>query len=281
MRAHRSTTRGTTVLGLAALLLLAGCQKTPKGQVIAIVNGEEISTQQLEAELRAMPIPDGMDPALLRKAVLQGLIDRHFRVEAAREQGLDKTPEFAALRKKGEEDLLATMLGEKASQTILQPTDSDIRDYIDANPLQFARRQRLFMDQIAFTPPSDRSRLPALDGAASLDALVATLQATGIATERARAVIDTGQLPAELARRLDKTPDGKPTPMPQDGRMIFAAITGREPLPVAPNDARLAAARAVRAAMLLHESQAQIAAARSTAKISYEPGYEPLKTPAP
>ncbi|KRB82978.1 hypothetical protein ASE00_13385 [Sphingomonas sp. Root710] len=276
MQGRRLKARTIVGAGLAALLL-AGCQKVPKGQVIAIVDGEEISTQQLEAELRAMPIPDGMDPTQLRKAVLQGLIDRHFRVEAAREQGLDKTAEFAALKKKGEEELLATLLGEKASQTILQPTDSDIRDYIDANPLQFARRQRLFMDQIAFTPPKDRSRLSALDGAASLDAVTATLQAMGIASERARAVIDTGQLPADLARELDKTPDGKPVPMPQSGRMIFGAISAREPLPVAPDDARLAAARAVRAATMLHESDAQIAAARATAQISYEPGYEPLK----
>ncbi|RYG21200.1 MAG: hypothetical protein EON93_26150, partial [Burkholderiales bacterium] len=106
------------------LLLLAGCQKTPKGQIVAIVNGEEISTHQITAEMADIPIPANavIDPKKLRNEVLQGIIDRQMEVEAARERGLHKTPEFVALKKRNEEELLASMLGHKVAQTVVVRT---------------------------------------------------------------------------------------------------------------------------------------------------------------
>ena len=61
--------------------------------------------------------------------------------------------------------------------------------------------------------------------------------------------------------------------------MVVGVITTREPIRPSRDDSYVAAARAVRAADLLNESRAQIAAARSTAKISYEEGWVPDKAP--
>ncbi|KKC24971.1 hypothetical protein WP12_17180 [Sphingomonas sp. SRS2] len=263
-----------------ALLLLAGCQKTPKGQVIAIVNGDEISIEQLSAEIRDIAVPDSMDRTQLRKAILQGLIDRHLEVEEARKRGLDKTPEFVLLKKRNEEELLASLLGEKVAATVPMPVDTEIRDYIYANPLQFARRQRLFMDQLAFAPPKNRASLSVLADAHSMDEAVAALQSIGIVPARGQGVIDTGQTEPGVARQLDEAPEGEPILLPQGDRLIVGVITRREPIAMPPAESRLAAGLAVRGATLLRESQAQVAAARSTAKISYEPGYEPEKAPA-
>lgn len=278
MRKTRYAAARNMGMSLAALLLLAACQKTPKGQVIAIVDGDEISSQQLSAEIQDIPVPDSTDRTVLRKAILQGLIDRHLEVAEARRQGLDKTPEFLALKKRNEEDLLARLLGQKVARTVPMPVDSEISDYIYANPLQFARRQRLIMDQLAFTPPKDRGRLSVLADAHSLDAAAAALQSIGIAPERGRGVIDTGQTEPGLAARLDKAPAGEPILLPQGDRLIVGVITAREPIAMPPAESRLAAGLAVRGSTLLRESQAQIAAARSTAKIEYEPGYAPEKS---
>jgi EpsD family peptidyl-prolyl cis-trans isomerase len=265
------------------LILLAGCGKTPKGQVVAIVNGNDISMQQLSVEAQdlPLPIPETIDRRALSKAILQAVIDRELEVQAAREQRLDKTPQFLALKQRNEEELLAGMLGHKIAQTVPLPTAEEIRNYVVTHPLQFGQRQRLVLDQLGFAPPGDRRRLAAvLTDAHSLDAAAAALRSIGIAAERGQGAIDTGQADPELARQLDRAPAGEPILLPQGDRLVVGVITAREPIRMSSDDIRIAAARAVRAAALLHESQAQIAAARSTAEISYGPGFAPDKPPA-
>ncbi|ATE67124.1 peptidyl-prolyl cis-trans isomerase [Rhizorhabdus dicambivorans] len=263
---------------LLALALLGGCGKAPKGQVLAIVNGREITAQQLDAEMRDMTIPATIDRRMLTRVVLQGVIDRDLQVEEARRQDLDDTPEYRAQLKRREEELLVSMLGQKAVQTVPMPADEDIRNYIAAHPLQFARRQRLLFERISFTPPKDVARLrAAIEAAPTLEAAAGILQSMAIAGERGQGAIDTAQIDPDLAAKLDKTPAGKPVLLPQGDLLAVAAITGREPIATPPAEARLTAARGVRAEDLLHESQAQVAAARAKAEIQYEPGWAPDK----
>lgn len=269
--------RRAAAAGLAALMLLSGCGKTPKGQVLAIVNGEDVTVQQLEAELLDMRIPDSVDRRKLSRAILEGVIDRELEVQEARRQGLDDTPQFRALLKRNEEELLTGLLGHKVAQSVPLPAEEDIRNYIDANPLQFARRQRLTFDQLSFVPPKDRRRLAVLANAHSLDAADAALRSIGIVPVRGEVAIDTGQTEPDVARQIDRAPPGEPILLPQGERLAVGVITAREPITLPPDTARIAAARALRGGDLLRESQAQIAAARTKAEIQYEPGWGPEK----
>jgi peptidyl-prolyl cis-trans isomerase C len=262
--------RGAMMSGLAAMLMLSGCGKAPKGQVVAIVNGTEISIQQLSAELADIPIPDTLDRKKLSKVVLEGVIDRELQVEEARKQKLDKDPLYLALLKRNEEELLASMLGHNVAQTVPLPVEREIQNYIDSHPLQFAKRQRLQMDQLSFTPPKDRSKLAMLANVHTLDAADAALRSIGIVPVRGTGVIDTALTEPDIARQIDAAPAGEPIMLPQNDLLVIGVITGREVIKAPSEVANLAAARAVRAATLLRESQAQIAAARDKAKISYE-----------
>jgi EpsD family peptidyl-prolyl cis-trans isomerase len=260
---------------VSAILMLAACHNEPKGQVVAIVNGTEITSQQLAAELQNVPVPDTVDRAVLRKLVLTDVIDRELQAEEARKQGLDKSPEYLARKKRAEEQLLAEIYGHTVAQTVFAPEPRGIQDYIDAHPLQFAKRQRVLMDQLSFDPPRDRRRLAILADVHTLDASAMALQSIGIVPVRGRAAIDTGLTNPALATQLDRLPPGEPILLPQNGKLIVGVVTGREPITVSDNDMKVAAARAVRAADLLRESQARIAAARSAATIHYESGFEP------
>jgi peptidyl-prolyl cis-trans isomerase C len=260
------------------MLLLAACHNEPKGQVVAIVNGTEITSQQLAAELQNVPVPDTVDRAVLRKLVLEDVIDRALQAEEARKQGLDTSPEYLARRKRAEEQLLAELYGHSIAQTVFAPEPRGIQNYIDSHPLQFAKRQRLLMDQLSFDPPRDPRRLAMLADIHTLDASAAALQSIGIVPVRGQAAIDTGLTDPALAAQLDRLPPGEPILLPQNGRLVIGVVIGRQPITISDNDMKVAAARAVRAADLLRESQARIAAARSTADIRYEPGFEPDKS---
>ena len=69
----------------AAAALLAGCHRgAPDGQVAATVNGEEVTLQELNTEIQASNIPQGMDKQVAQQQALQHIIDRKLLLDAAR-----------------------------------------------------------------------------------------------------------------------------------------------------------------------------------------------------
>ena len=261
--------------GLVGALLLAGCHKEPKGQVVAIVNGDEISMQELNGELQGVRIPDNVDRNVLRKEVLERVIDRKLIVQKAKDQGIDKTPEYINQKRRLDENLLVNILGEKISQTVPTPDDRDVQQYIADNPSQFAQRERLLLDQLQFAPPKDLKKLMALRDDHTLDAVAAGLQQLGLPFSRGKGVIDTGQLDPQLMQKINQLPPGEPFVLPSNGQLVASVIVSREPIATPTNVARQAAAAAVRRKALLLESKAQIARARATAEIQYQAGFAP------
>ncbi|MDB5686469.1 MAG: Peptidyl-prolyl cis-trans isomerase, EpsD family, partial [Rhizorhabdus sp.] len=223
---------------MIAALLLSGCNKEPKGQVVAIVNGDEVSMQELNSELQGVRIPDSIDRKALRRDVLARIIDRKLIVQQARDQGIDKTPEFVSQRRRLEENLLVSMLGQKIARTVPMPDDRDITQYIADNPTQFARRERLLLDQLQFEAPKDVNKLMALRNAHTLDAVAAGLQQLGIAFARGKGVIDTGRLDPQLMQKINDLPPGEPFVLPSNGQFVASVITGREAIGTPPNIAK-------------------------------------------
>ena len=267
----------TILLGgaLFASLLVSACHKEPKGQIVAIVNGDEITMQELNAEFQGVNIPDNADRQRIRKEVLQRLIDRKLIVQKAREQGMDKTPEYIAQQRRLEENLLVSMLGQKVAQTVPMPDDRDVTQYIVDNPTQFSQRQQLLLDQIQFQAPRDVNKLMTLKDSHSLDDIAAGLEKLKLNYSRGKGVIDTGRLDPQLMKKINELPQGEPFVLPSNGQFVASVIVARAGVTTPQNIARQAAGEIVRRRALVNESRAQIAHARTEAKIQYQPGFEP------
>ena len=68
-------------LGIAglAMLALAGCEsggKTPEGQVVATVDGKDVTIHELNAEIAQLPGREGVPRKLVEQVGLQRLIER-------------------------------------------------------------------------------------------------------------------------------------------------------------------------------------------------------------
>ena len=87
-----------------AALALSGCGKEATGQVAAVVNGEEITLQEINAELGSRPIPEGVDKKVIQQAALQRLVERRLLAQAARDDELDKTPDYLLRERQLRED---------------------------------------------------------------------------------------------------------------------------------------------------------------------------------
>lgn len=267
--------------GASALLLLAaGCEKKVGGQVVAVVNGEEITQQEVNAELQGANIPPGADKKAIMAQVVQQIVDRKLLVQKAKAEGLDKSPSYIEQLRRGEDALIINLLTTKAAKGVSLPDASAVDKFIASNPTLFSARKRYSLDQITFSQPNDAAVLRQLEPAHSLDAVAATLSAAGVQFTRGTNTLDTAMLPPAIAARIAALPAGEPFIAPDKGRFIASVITSTTPAPTPEAQARPAALELLRRQALGEMMQKQLQAARSAAKISYQPGFSPPKTPA-
>jgi peptidyl-prolyl cis-trans isomerase C len=190
---------------LVALLLLAtctACQKKAEGQTVAVVNDEEITTSELNAELANANIPTMRDKKAITNRILQGLIDRRLLAEQARKDGIDRSPDFIARQRRVNEELLIGMLASRSLDTSKLPTDAEIAAFQAKQPQAFANREIWKLEQLQYDTPRDKAITDRIVATKSLDQLIAVLTAARIPFQRANNQLVTSAIPAELYPQL-------------------------------------------------------------------------------
>lgn len=278
LRLRELTTRDRRAACVAALLaatLLAGCDKKPGGQVVAVVDSEEITQQELRAEAEAAGLPPGQDLQSFAPAVLNRVIERNLLADYARDQGLDRGPEYVGRRRQIEQSLLATLALRKLAGAQGAPTPAEVQAFIGRNPAVFARRERLSLDQIRFPTPADPTQVKALAALGSLGAIEAKLRENRTPAARGTTTLDTGTVESGVARQIAALPNGQIFDLSANGATFISAITGRTPA-VAPQAGWTRQANAMlrreRTQKSLVEAMNKL---RADAKIEYDPAFKP------
>lgn len=261
----------------AAMVLIAGCEKKAGGQVVAVVNGQEITQQDLNAELQGATIPPTADKKAVMAQVLQRVIDRTLLVQKAKAEGLDKSPTYLSQLRRAEDGLVVNLLTTKAAKGIALPDAGAVDNFIARNPTLFNDRKIYKLDQIVFAQPNDIAVLRQLEPAHSLDAVGAILTAAGIQYTRGVAQLDTASVAPEIAAKIASLPTGEPFVAPDKGRMVASVITATVPNPTPGAQAKPAAIDLLRQQALGSAMQKQLDTARSAAKIDYQPNFAPPK----
>jgi len=186
-----------------ALLLLSGCDfgssspKTPTGQVVATVGSREITRRELQAEMGGAA---GATPAAQKAAqqlALRRIVQRVILANAAKEQGLDKDPNFALLSQRADETILAQLLESKTAASVPAPSTEEIQQYQQTHPDQFADRKIFDVDQIRVSQPSDPQLAKKLEPFKTLGDIANYLNQNHIVFQRGPNVMDaTSQSPA-------------------------------------------------------------------------------------
>jgi hypothetical protein len=127
---------------IAATLLTACNPEVPTGQVIAVVNGEEITTAELNAEARARNLTIGTDAAQ-RDLAIADLVKRKLLVQAAEGRGLDRTPEFVVANRRLRDILLAQQLVAVRSAELGDQEEAPEAGESEQTPSPEERQQRL------------------------------------------------------------------------------------------------------------------------------------------
>lgn len=258
-----------------AALSLAACNKEATGQVAAVVNGEEITLQEINAELGQTQIPEGADRQELQRAALQRIIERRLLAQAARREGVDESPEFLVRRRQLEDALLVQLLGQQAGRTASVPNEAAIDSFMEENPAVFAGRTILAVDRIQFPVPSQPERLRQLEDDHSMEAVASRLRQMGVEFARDNAELDSARLGQDRFNRIQALPDGEPFITSENGIVTVAVVTGSTPRPVDEAQARPAAVQLMRNQALSEAIRQRLDAERASAEIEYQEGFAP------
>ncbi|GAA0743711.1 peptidyl-prolyl cis-trans isomerase, EpsD family [Sphingomonas sp. ABOLD] len=264
----------------AAALAVSGCGskdgKLDKGQVVASVDGDEITIFELNAEVQAAPTPAGTDRKLAEQLALQRIIERKILSKIAREQKLDKTPAFLIQQRRADELILTTMLRDKIAGGVAQPTEAEITQYQAAHPDRFAQRKIYSIDQIVFPAPSSADKFKQFAPLKTLDQLAAKLTADGTQFRRAPTQLDTAALPPEIAGKIAALPAAEMFILPTQQGLTANVITATTVQPVPADQAHALALNALRNERFSKAADAQLneRLKKARATVKYQPGYQ-------
>ena len=260
---------------LSPAMLLISCGSAPTGQVVAVVNGEEITLQELNAQISKMNLPAGSDGKQVRQQVIQQLIEQRLIAGAAKEEGLDREPTYIVQQRRMNEDLLVQMYGKKFADTMRAPDDAAITKFVADNPNMFGQRKSYLVDQISFDMPGNLETLKSLEADKTMADIKASLNRMGIKFIEGKNSIDSANVPPNLLAQILKLPAGEPFIVPAQGRVAVSVITGSQDFVVPEDQIKPMAARAMRAENLGKIMKSKLDEAKAKAKIEYQDGYAP------
>ena len=276
---------GTMLLALGACGKKDAAAGLEKGQVIATVDGKDITIHELNAELQGIQMPTGEARKIIEQNALQQIINRRILSDLARERGLDKTPAYLLQERRADDQILVDMLQRSIASTIPQPTKSEAQKFMDDNPEMFAQRKIFTVDQIQFELPADEAKLKAFQPLKTMEEVQAKLDADHLQYKRAPGQMDALRMPPQLLQQILKLPAGEVFIIPVPGRPILVAnkIVETKVVPFTGDQALAAAMQQVQMRKLNDlankELEGKVKAARDAVK--YQPGYGPAKPGAP
>jgi len=261
---------------LSILLMLSACgDPKPEGQVIASVNGEEITRQEFNAIIARANLDPGADKAALQNAVLDQMIGQRLVVQAARSDKLDKSQQFILQSRAADDAILTKLFAQKVAGAATTPYDSDVTRYMAANPTRFSQRTLFGLDQLRV--PVAKVKPEWLKDANSVDDLARTLTAQHVDFQRGAAGLDSASLSTENFRQVDQIGIGKPFSVAQGDLLLVSAVLEKKLAPIDPGIARDLATRMLQEDTNRATLNNRIAALRKTAKIQYQTGFGPPK----
>jgi EpsD family peptidyl-prolyl cis-trans isomerase len=257
------------------MLMVGGCGKKVGGQVVAVVGDQEITQNELNAELNGQQIPPGADKKAVMAQLLQQIVNRKLLVARAKEQGLDKSPTYLGQVQRAEDAVLINMLSSNAAKAVPIPDAAAANAFMAQNPSLFAGRKRYQLDQIAFPITPDQGLAAKLRSAKSMAEVEAVLKGMNIPYKQGNSTLDTAAIPPQVAAQIAALPAGEPFLVPQGGQVIASVIRSTEAVPVPPGQAQPAAVELLRRQAVEQAMRKQLDSARATAKITYAPGFAP------
>lgn len=229
--------RGALVAA-AACVALAGCHfpglggdhKAPTGQVVANVDGREVTLRELNAELGTATFPDPKARKAAEQAALRNIVARIVLANTARQQGLDKTPDFALQKQRATDAVLAQALQQKLIAGVPQPTKEEAQTFVSSHPDTFLERKVFVVDQIRM-PRVPTEVLKSLEPLKTMEEIEVVLNKDSIPHQRSDATLDAVGADPRLVDFILKLPAGEVFVLPANEGLLVNRVKETKVVP--------------------------------------------------
>jgi EpsD family peptidyl-prolyl cis-trans isomerase len=223
----------------ALMLVMAGCSKhdeASKGgsQVVAKVNGSEITVHQLNFALSKLGKLDQSQVKAASEKVLQQMVDMELLKQKSVDEKLDRDPNVLQVLEATKQQVLAQAYMQKVAAKQGTPSAADIQKFYDTHPELFSERNVYVIQEFAVK-----------DGTQHVSEIEAGINAAKTPEEIAKWLQDNKyvfnvnasrkaaeQLPLELLKQLNalKAGDTLVVKSPQALVLLYLAKVDRQPV---------------------------------------------------
>ena len=281
------TTRSAINLSLALLcaaVLLAACGKksTDTSAVVATVNQEDITQDQLDYARKQIVAAHPGASAPEAAQVLQGLVEQRLATQKAEKDKLDRNPGLLQALEASRKDALARFYVEQLTAKVPKPTDAEIQQYYDSRPANFAQRSIYTIQKVDARVAADQAAALAASAQATgsaaevVDLLKSKASATNV-TQSAQPAESLGPLLAKFAAMKA----GQTLALPQPQGLTALTLVSIQPQPVTLAQAQAGISQILWNQRKRETLQAETKQLRSTARIEYLGKFAPGAVPAP
>jgi EpsD family peptidyl-prolyl cis-trans isomerase len=272
---------------IALVVALSSCgkadvKKTP-GQIVAKVNGGEISVHQVNnAIARGNDIP----PDEVKQAAAQTLeriIDQELLVQKALKNKLDRDPQVMQSIEDAKRQILARAYIERAAAASSTQSLEEIRKFYQENPALFERRRIYRVHELVVVAP--REKLDALKvataGAKSLQDVTGWLKSQKLEFQVAVSNRPAEQMPLDILPQLFEMREGQIAVIPTSRGASVVQLLQAQEASLSEQQATPIIERYLQSRKQLAVAQAEVRRLREQARIEYVGEFEaPRAQPA-
>lgn len=263
------------VLAIVLAFVVSSCERKAEGQTVAVVNNEEITAADLNAELASENLPASSATKEARAAALQLLVNRRLLEQQAHSEGLDKSPEFLNQQRRMNEELLINMLVSRQVNTAQVPTPDQINQYEASHPGIFAKREIWTLQQVIYPLPKSDALKAKVTAANTMDELTQALTAAGVQFTSATKEVDSAMFPPAIYSQVAALKAGEPFIADGPDKSVASVISARQAAPLPEDKARQLALDGIRRDQVRKFIDDRVKSLKASAKIQYQPGFAP------
>lgn len=260
-------------------IILSGCGKkegelpaASKGQVVARIGDQVVTTQELDNEMRHANVPpDKQKDSEVVKRVLGDLVVRKYILQQALGAKLDREPGVLLDLLRSREQVLESAFLMRAVVS-KAPAKADVDKYIANNPSKFANRKLLSVEQVGFPfEPSGPSIVADNKNAKSLDEIDQKLAEANIPHGRQMGVLNSSDIPQDFYNSIEARKPDDVFFIRSGPNGIFFKVRGEEARPLEGEAAANIARQLMRADSL--KAEAGMASYSANLEAKYEGDY--------
>lgn len=221
------------------MLVIAGCSKhdgASKGgsQVVAKVNGSEITVHQLNFALSKLGKLDESQAKAASEKVLQQMVDLELLKQKSVDEKLDRDPNVLQVLEATKQQVLAQAYMQKVASKQAAPSADDIKKFYDTHPELFSERNVYVIQEFAVKDGNEHASAieAGINAAKTGDDIAKWLKDNNYMFSANASRKAAEQLPLELLKKMNtlKAGDTLIVKSPQALVLLFLAQVDRQPV---------------------------------------------------